>query len=112
MAEFFPLKGRHGKGGCRKLMDEDVRTIRRLAAGENMTARQIQANYPGVALETVRKAIRRDTFKDVADTPQELSELPEDHIAAQIRMIREAEEKRRLSAKSLLEEIGKDQPAA
>ena len=99
------------KTGTRKLSDDDVRAIRKMAK-DGYPASAIQKFFPSVATETIRKVARRDTFVGVSDFVGEGKEVPEDHIAAQIRMIREAEEKRRLSAKSLLEEIGKDQPAA
>lgn len=109
----FPLIGRPGRGGNRRLLDEDVRTIRRLSRDEGLTARAIALNYPGLATETIRKVIRGETFRDVSDFPlEEEADLSREGVEAQMKMIRAAEALRQRNAATerLMEEARRELP--
>jgi len=61
---FFPT--RPYPQGKRKLSDDDVRRIRQMAR-DGHSAPEVGEYYPGISIETLRKIIRRQTFREVPD---------------------------------------------
>jgi hypothetical protein len=109
--EFFPLRSFPGKSGNRKLLDDDVRTIRKMAA-DGIPASRIADNFPGVAVETIRKVARRETFRSVPDHPlNRPAAVTPTFMEEQMDLMRQAAARMRLEkdagadANEILEEI-------
>jgi hypothetical protein len=86
MTRMFPLQ--KTAFGNRRLTDDDVRLVRKLAQ-DGHTARAIGDYFPTIAIETIRRTIRRETFRDVSDLPDRQM-IPQTDLEEQMALLKAA----------------------
>jgi hypothetical protein len=59
-------------------------------AADGIPASAIADSFPGVAVETIRKAARRETFRNVTDFPSTGAAVPQTYIEEQMALMKQA----------------------